>query len=122
MRLLLGGFCLLPALLSGQRLADSSVAAAPAPISLSWRRFDVDLTGPARPWGYVSAIGRRAVVLGTETGSFEAWAWPLKLLHGFELAFKSGADFINVGMYDFQVGEDVALTREVVAKMKRENA
>ncbi|MGH9366779.1 MAG: hypothetical protein ACRD3M_03785, partial [Thermoanaerobaculia bacterium] len=27
-------------------------------------------------------------MIGTETGSFEAWAWPLKLLHGFELAFK----------------------------------
>ena len=26
---------------------------------------------------------------------------------GFDLAFKSGADFINVGMYDFQVAENV---------------
>ena len=104
MRLLLGGFCLLPALLSAQRPADSSAAAAPAAISLSWRRFDVDLTGPARPWGYVSAIGRRAVVLGTETGSFEAWAWPLKLLHGFELAFKTP-------LYDQPIpGRDIART------------
>ncbi len=46
----------------------------------------------------------------------------MKPRDGFELAFKSGADFINVGMYDFQVGEDVALAREVVAKVKKENA
>ena len=46
----------------------------------------------------------------------------MKPRDGFELAFKSGADFINVGMYDFQVGEDVALAREVIAKVKKENA
>jgi hypothetical protein len=33
---------------------------------------------------------------------------------GFDLAFKSGADFINVGMYDFQVESDVSLVREIV--------
>jgi hypothetical protein len=33
---------------------------------------------------------------------------------GFDLAFRSGADFINVGMYDFQVGENVSLVSEVV--------
>jgi hypothetical protein len=34
---------------------------------------------------------------------------------GFSLAFKSGADFINVGMYDFQVKQDVSLVKRVVA-------
>ncbi len=33
---------------------------------------------------------------------------------GFDLAFKSGADFINVGMYDFQVESNVSLVRDVV--------
>ncbi len=33
---------------------------------------------------------------------------------GFNLAFKSGADFVNVGMYDFQVEQNVGLVREVV--------
>ena len=104
MRLLLGGLGLLPALLAAQLPTDSGAAPARAPISLSWRRFDVDLTGPARPWGYVSAIGRRAVLLGSETGSFEAWAWPLKLLHGFELAFKTP-------LYDQPIpGRDIART------------
>jgi hypothetical protein len=39
----------------------------------------------------------------------------MKPRDGFDLAFKSGADFINVGMYDFQVKEDVALVREIIA-------
>ena len=40
---------------------------------------------------------------------------------GLDLAFRAGADFVNVGMYDFQVKEDVALTSEVVAShAKRE--
>lgn len=35
---------------------------------------------------------------------------------GFELAFRNGADFVAVGMYDFQVKEDVALVSELVAR------
>ena len=34
---------------------------------------------------------------------------------GFDLAFKSGADFVNVGMYDFQIQEDIALVSEIVS-------
>ena len=37
---------------------------------------------------------------------------------GFEYAFASGADFVCVGMFDFQVGEDVELTRKCVAAAK----
>jgi hypothetical protein len=35
---------------------------------------------------------------------------------GFDMAFKLGADFINVGMYDFQIQEDISLVNEVVAQ------
>jgi hypothetical protein len=35
---------------------------------------------------------------------------------GFEKAFEGGADFVCVGMFDFQVAEDVKLTRQAVAK------
>ncbi|HUU29343.1 MAG TPA: hypothetical protein VM123_16190 [archaeon] len=34
---------------------------------------------------------------------------------GFELAFRSGADFINVGMFDFQVVKDVGLVKKILA-------
>ena len=38
---------------------------------------------------------------------------------GFDLAFRNGADFINVGMYDFQVQENVSLVCEVVKHHER---
>jgi uncharacterized membrane protein YphA (DoxX/SURF4 family) len=38
---------------------------------------------------------------------------------GFPYAFNNGADFICVGMYDFQVVEDVNLALEVLSKVER---
>ena len=35
--------------------------------------------------------------------------------HGFTYAFRNGADFALVGMFDFQVAEDAATTHEVLA-------
>jgi len=65
---------------------------APAPVSSTIPRFARDpspiaLTGPARPQRYMEASGRRAAFLGREDGSFEAWVYPLKVLHGFQLSF-----------------------------------
>lgn len=57
-------------------------ARAPNPIAL---------TGPARPQRYLEASGRKAAFLGREDGSFEAWVYPLKVLHGFELSFGTPA-------------------------------
>src|SRR6059058_1874183 len=59
-------------------------------------RFSLDpnpiaLTGPARPARYLEASGLRAAFLGREDGTFEAWAYPLKVLHGFQLAFGTPA-------------------------------
>lgn len=80
---------IVPTLLTAQIRTDSTGVAAPTPVSLGWRSFAVDLSGPARADGYLSAIGRRSALIGGETGTFEAWTWPLKLLHGFELAFRT---------------------------------
>jgi hypothetical protein len=35
---------------------------------------------------------------------------------GFKYAFEGGADFICVGMFDFQVGEDASITKTILAK------
>ena len=51
----------------------------------------IALTGPARPERYMEASGRRAALLGREDGSFEAWAYPLKILHDFRLSFGTRA-------------------------------
>ncbi|HMA41603.1 MAG TPA: hypothetical protein VKP10_16115, partial [Gemmatimonadales bacterium] len=107
MRQLLGGFLLLPTLLTAQIRSDSAAILQRAPISLPWRRFDVTLTGPVRGTGYVSAIGRRAALIGTDAGSFEAWTWPLKLLHDFSLSFKTP-------LYDQPIpGKDIARRVEI---------
>lgn len=104
MRQLLGGFFIFPTLLAAQVRSDST---ARAPISLPWRRFDVTLTGPVRGSGYVSAIGRRAALIGTDAGAFEAWTWPLKLLHDFTLSFKTP-------LYDQAIpGKDIARHVEI---------
>ena len=94
---LLAALCAIPALLAAQ-----AAPAPPRPVVLDWAAAPIDLAGPARPGGYVSAVGRRAAAFGTETGSFEVWAWPLKLLYGFELAFKTP-------LYDQPIaGRDIA--------------
>ena len=47
----------------------------------------IALRGPARPERYMEASGRKAALLGCEDGSFEAWVYPLKVLHDFRLSF-----------------------------------
>jgi glycogen debranching enzyme len=56
-------------------------------------RFDpganpLALSGPARPGAYLADQGRRAALFGTETGAFEAWVWPVKLVRDLDLAFR----------------------------------
>jgi len=46
------------------------------------------LRGDARPGAFVSAVGRRAIAMGTEDGRFELWSWPVKWLHDLELSFR----------------------------------
>ena len=35
---------------------------------------------------------------------------------GFELAFRMGADFLNIGMFDFQIAEDVSTVSELLTQ------
>lgn len=56
-------------------------------------KFDIEtspiqLEGPARPDIYLGGPAREAAFFGDETGRFEVWGWPVKLLHGFQLAFE----------------------------------
>ncbi len=59
------------------------------PAVLPWSAGPLALRGPARPGAWVGVEGRRAAALGTETGDFEIWTWPLRVLHGFSLAFQT---------------------------------
>lgn len=38
---------------------------------------------------------------------------------GFKFAFENGADFANVGMFDFQVRQDAIITRDIIDEIKR---
>jgi len=40
---------------------------------------------------------------------------------GFPYAFAGGADFICVGMFDFQVREDVVIARKTITELKDRN-
>jgi hypothetical protein len=68
----------------------------------------VTLTGPARAGVYLGDEGRRAALLGDETGSFEVWVWPLKLVRNLELAIK-------VPEYDTPIPGS-AVAREVIVR------
>jgi len=38
---------------------------------------------------------------------------------GFKFAFENGADFVNVGMFDFQIREDAIIARDIVDEITR---
>ncbi|MCJ7579616.1 MAG: GH116 family glycosyl hydrolase [Candidatus Aminicenantes bacterium] len=45
----------------------------------------------ARPGTPFDKVGRKFAVLGDESGTFEAWAYPLKILRNFEISFFIGS-------------------------------
>jgi glycogen debranching enzyme len=47
----------------------------------------LELSRTDRPWEFLSAVGQRAGLFGNETGTFEAWVYPLKILRDFRLRF-----------------------------------
>ena len=82
-------------------LAASASAAELQHSTLEWRE-------PAQPQKYFDSAGRRAAAFGRQTGQFETWVYPIKVLHGFRLEFQ------QEGMLESIRGE--ALLREVVAR------
>jgi glycogen debranching enzyme len=79
---------LIPAMVAAQ---NPSPAVRPAP---TIPRFPLDAGplfsgGAVRPGVYLGDTGRRAALLGDESGRFEAWVWPVKLVRDLKLAFKT---------------------------------
>lgn len=48
-------------------------------------------------------------------------AWALRPDPAMEFAFKGGADFVSMGMFDFQVLEDTLIASQVLAKDEVKN-
>lgn len=51
----------------------------------------IELHRLAQPGTYFDKVGRKFAILGYESGSFEAWAYPLKLFRNFEFSFYIGS-------------------------------
>src|SRR6476659_8568789 len=45
----------------------------------------LEISRPARPWEFLAAVGKRAGLLGNESGKVEAWVYPLKILRDLQL-------------------------------------
>jgi len=79
----LGFICAVVAAVSA--LHPSAVAQEPSPTKSA--RTSIEISRPVRPWEFLSAVGRRAALLGNESGTVEAWIYPLKLFRDLELVF-----------------------------------
>jgi len=47
----------------------------------------LEITRAVHPWEFLDVTGPRAALLGNESGRFEAWIYPLKVLRNFHLVF-----------------------------------
>jgi hypothetical protein len=65
-----------------------SLAAAAQQIPKDLPNSGLEWAQAANPQQYFDATGRRSAVFGRQTGLFEAWIWPIKVLHGFLLEFQ----------------------------------
>jgi hypothetical protein len=83
-------------------------AAQTKTFAISFPKNGPALWTPAQPWKFFDATGRKAAVIGKQNGEFEAWIYPIKVLHGFRLEFQ------QAGMLEPIRGE--TLLREVITR------
>jgi len=74
-------------------VAAQTVVGKPGDGAKGIARFEMPQSGlewraPAQPLKYFDATGHRAAILGKQDGTFEAWIYPIKVLHGFHLEFQ----------------------------------
>ena len=74
---------------------------------------DLALTRPAQPGQYMDKIGRKAALIGSESGSFEVWIWPWKVLRGFDIEFFVGTSTRPVKATE--ILRDITVTPEATA-------
>ena len=56
----------------------------------------IGLRRPAQPQTPFDKVGRKFAILGLESGAFEAWAYPLKLVRNFEFSFLLGTSTVPI--------------------------
>jgi glycogen debranching enzyme len=55
--------------------------------------FDTDSVAPER---FIAVHGRKAVVMGYASSGLELWAYPLQLINGYELGFRSSGETTEI--------------------------
>ncbi|MEW6131517.1 MAG: hypothetical protein AB1757_31100 [Acidobacteriota bacterium] len=65
----------------------------------------IELTRLSRNQVFFDAAGRRSAILGTESGQFEAWVYPMKLFHEFRLrvSLEGGDTDIDLSNFSHRV-------------------
>jgi len=78
--------------------APSQSTGAPAGFipAFALERSAIGLGRPARAQNPFDQLGRRFAVLGFESGTFEAWAYPLKLVRNFSFSFLLGSSTVPI--------------------------
>ena len=69
------------------------LAATSTPAVFAQQPFQTEAVAPGR---FIAAHGRKAVVMGYAASGLEAWAYPLQLVSGYEIGFRSGDDTTEV--------------------------
>jgi glycogen debranching enzyme len=64
----------------------------------------------AQPNQYTDRIGQKAALMGYESGSFEMWIWPWKVLRNFELQFFTGTSTTPILAKD--IVKEISVTPE----------
>jgi glycogen debranching enzyme len=64
-----------------------------SPLAPAQSSFDTDSVAPER---FVAVHGRKAVVMGYASSGLELWAYPLQLISGYELGFRSSGETTEI--------------------------
>ena len=80
-RTILRAVMALAAVLLAADVATSAQDALPPVVAP--HKLEIERT--ARPWEFLTSVGKRAGLFGNESGQIEAWVYPLKILRDLQL-------------------------------------
>ncbi len=81
--------------LRAPQITAQSTPSSAAPINSSASPAPLELSRTIRPWEFLSAVGTEAGIFGNESGTVEAWVYPLKILRDFHLRFHTDDRIID---------------------------
>jgi len=87
-RILFVSIALLVCVTTGQAQTTPQTPPLQLPPKFPLPSNPIELTRAARPNVYFDAVGRKSALFGHESGVFEAWAFPMKLLHDARISIK----------------------------------